>query len=792
MIPKQREAGNPAKSAGREGSTHQENSTDAAASNLGPLGGATVLWVPHLRVPGGEAIYEAKLHVALTDPFATYPDACIVPYTCSPARRLKGEHANEPTLKLAWALVDLDGPRKAFKGKPGGAPTEVQAEHDAWVVHTLELASAFRTPPVAWMTRNGIRLLWALVPGMVTQADYTPGYSALLDELERHGMTGIDRACADWTRLQRLPHGSELLVPPGGVPQIDLPATGASIVRCALGAVSGPVTDCTLFQMLEAADPEAIGAVLGDVAHVRCPWNDEHSNAGAPIDSSTAILADRQGKGMGVFVCQHGHCDGRGNGDLLAMLKLNPAAAAVLEHHDERNRELAAQLFGTPANDNAGDPPAVREADAAGPDTLLATWRFRTIYLPKGGVECCPENLDVAFEHHPEWKGVFGFDELANQIVVLRDGPVDGLPVGMRWTADDAHPVQRWFNRQLHIKPGVDILAAAVKNVAQRCCPFHPVRDYLNDCRARWDGVPRSLIDYLGEVPCVKPADESAEAKAEAAARAVAIDTYRRAACAAWLRSAVARVMRPGCKADCVLILEGSQGAGKSSAVLALAGEGFVYEVSSDDVRGKDFMQDMAGKWIGEIPEIDRLIASKDESTLKAMVSKLVDRYRPSFGRSSQDFPRQVVFAGTTNRRDYLRDVTGNRRYWPVVCGVQIDLQGIVRDRDAIWGQAVAEYDAGQPWWLANEIEVAAREQQAERVEQDVWEELISAWVLKQTGLFTVNEALDALPGTVGGADRHQGHKNRMGRVLRTLGFERGDGLKRAGVKGQYWRRPDV
>jgi predicted P-loop ATPase len=773
MSAKQHEAGNPAKSAGPEGTTDSNRSTDTGAINLGPLGDAMVLWIPHLRVKGENAIYETTLRAALTDPFANYPDACVVPYTCSPGRRLKGEHASEPSLQIAWALVDVDGPRKAFKGR--AIPGHAQAAHDAWVVETLNLASTFRTPPIAWVTPNGIRLLWALLPGSVTPADYTPRYAALLDELETHGMSGLDRGCVDWTRLQRLPHGAELVLPAGGVPTIQLPVTvGVSMLPASLGAMIGPVTECTLFRMVEAADPDAIGEVSPDVAPIRCPWDDEHSTAGRAIDSSTAILADRQGKRMGVFVCKHAHCADRSNGDLLDLLKLDAAAAAILAEHDRANSELANALLGAPANDNAESrPPAVREADASELDTQLATWRFRTILLPKGGVECCSENLDVAFEHHPEWKGVFGFDELANQVVVLRDGPVDGLQAGMRWTADDAHPVQRWFNRQLHIKPGVDILAAAIKSVAQRCSPFHPVRDYLNDCRARWDGNQRSLVAYLGT--------ESSP--------------YSEAACAAWLRSAVARVMRPGCKADCLLILEGEQGRFKSSAVRVLAGESFVYEVSSDDVRGKDFMQDMAGKWIGEIPEIDRLIASRDESTLKAMLSKQVDRYRPSFGRSSQDFPRQAVFAGTTNRQDYLRDATGNRRYWPLWCE-KIDLEGLLRDRDALWGQAVAEFESGDPWWLPETVEVAARVQQAARLEQDVWHDAVEAWVATQEDVFTSTEAIVGVDGHKVGdvgarrvGDIGQSERNRIARVLRALAFKHVS-TERGAVKGWYWRRP--
>jgi AAA domain-containing protein len=336
------------------GTDDVNSSTGPNSSNaLGPLGTATVMWAPRLQTEGGDPIYEAPLRALLTTALDAYPDACLVPYVCTPARRLKSEDAAAAT--LVWAPVDIDGPRKAYKGR--AVPDEVQAEHEAWTERTLTLAGTFRVPPVAWVTPNGIRLLWALVPASVTPAEYPARHAALLGELASLGITGIDPGCSDWTRLQRLPRGREIFVPPGGVSEIELPPAAPAAIRAApaLGTVSGPVTENTLFRMLEAKDPEAIGAELGDVAHVRCPWDNEHSNAGSPIDSSTVILADRQGKGMGVFVCKHAHCAHRGNVDVLAELRQDPAAARILEEHDTRNGRAAEALLGieTVANDNA-------------------------------------------------------------------------------------------------------------------------------------------------------------------------------------------------------------------------------------------------------------------------------------------------------------------------------------------------------------------------------------------------------------------------------------------------------
>src|SRR6185436_4380378 len=177
--------------------------------------------------------------------------------------------------------------------------------------------------------------------------------------------------------------------------------------------------------------------------------------------------------------------------------------------------------------------------------------------------------------------------------------------------------------------------------------------------------------------------------------------------------------------------LEGEQGWRKSTVLRALCpDQRWFYEAASRLVGGKDFMQDMAGKWLCEIPEVDQLISSRDESELKALLSRTSDNYRPSYARKSRDFPRQLVFAGTTNKGDYLRDPTGNRRYWGVACGVVRDA-AVCDDRDQLWAQALSEYEAGQPWWLAPDEDLLAREEQAARLEGDPWTDFMWEWLAK-------------------------------------------------------------
>lgn len=143
----------------------------------------------------------------------------------------------------------------------------------------------------------------------------------------------------------------------------------------------------------------------------------------------------------------------------------------------------------------------------------------------------------------------------------------------------------------------------------------------------------------------------------------------------------------------------------------------------------------------------------------------------PSYGRRSQDFPRQCVFAGTTNADAYLADETGNRRFWPVKVGA-IDLDALRRDRDQLWAEAVAAFKAGEKWWLDGETEKAAAEEQAERRIGDPWEQLIVGWANKQIGDVTTAAALEGAIGLDKGR-WSRADEMRVAAILRLHGWER-------------------
>jgi predicted P-loop ATPase len=202
---------------------------------------------------------------------------------------------------------------------------------------------------------------------------------------------------------------------------------------------------------------------------------------------------------------------------------------------------------------------------------------------------------------------------------------------------------------------------------------------------------------------------------------------YAQAVGPRWLISAVARIYRPGCKADCVLILEGPQGGRKSSALKMLAEPWFADRLS--DLGSKDAAMETRGVWIIEVAELDSM-SRTEVSTIKAFMSRTHDRFRPPYGKRLVDLARQCVFAGSINPEGgYLKDATGGRRFWPVACGT-IDLDALKSDRNQLWAEARERFRRGDPWWLeTRQLDELAAEQQAERYQGDAWEDIIAEWL---------------------------------------------------------------
>ncbi|HET7862985.1 MAG TPA: virulence-associated E family protein [Burkholderiaceae bacterium] len=223
-------------------------------------------------------------------------------------------------------------------------------------------------------------------------------------------------------------------------------------------------------------------------------------------------------------------------------------------------------------------------------------------------------------------------------------------------------------------------LEEAVLMVAKRHA-YHPVRQQLLALRGKWDGEKR-LATWIRR--CCREEDEHDEADP--------LQQYL-ARVGTWLVMALcARVLTPGCKFDYMVIFEGSQGVGKSTLARVLGGEHYA---DTGLVMGdKDSFQNLQGVTVYEMGELDALNRS-EITRIKQFISSQEDRFRASFDRRPKDYPRQVVFIGTTNEDHYLIDPTGNRRFWPVQVSRQIDLAWLQQHREQMFAEALVYLDAG-------------------------------------------------------------------------------------------------
>jgi len=231
-----------------------------------------------------------------------------------------------------------------------------------------------------------------------------------------------------------------------------------------------------------------------------------------------------------------------------------------------------------------------------------------------------------------------------------------------------------------------------------------------------------------------------------------------------WL-SLVARVYSPGCKLDNMVILEGTQGIGKSRMLSIVGGEW--YGESYESIQSKDFPLSLQGKMVIEISELDAF-SKVEANTIKKILSMGVDRFRPPYGRMTQSFPRSCVFVGTTNDDNYLKDPTGNRRFWPIRVD-EFKLDEIARDREQLFAEAVHRYKSGESWhevpWDAAKLEQDAR------VESDLWEEMVQEYIIGKDEVKSTDVLRDAIQLS---SDRWTAREyRRLGRIFRQLGWSR-------------------
>lgn len=413
-----------------------------------------------------------------------------------------------------------------------------------------------------------------------------------------------------------------------------------------------------------------------------------------------------------------------------------------------------------------GQPPP---PDDGVPDEDELGWRDEYIQgRTRGSVRECVPNVMLVLHRHAQWRGVLGFDEFSNRVVKRKPAPYDPPDlVGDDWTGIDDTRAAAWIARREGWVPAANMVAEAVEEVA-RSNPFHPVLDWLRTLKH--DGVPR-LDHWLSDLLMV---EDSA---------------YVRRVSRYYLIGMCARVLRPGCKFDTCLVLEGPQGKGKSTALSVLGGAW--YSDTELDLGHKDAMSSIHGKWLHEFGEMGSL-ARAESSRQKSFLSRQVDEFRPVYGRRNIRCPRQLAFAGSTNEWAWNKDPTGGRRFWPVEVTGQINVDGLRAIREQLFAEAFAAAQAGERYWPDPEEQRELFDpEQLSRETPDALLEMLSEWmgdpVMMTRGEFTLADAgIDGLKLDAKSLTRDI--QTRIGNALRKLGCERVE-RRNAAVRFVY-RRP--
>ena len=341
-----------------------------------------------------------------------------------------------------------------------------------------------------------------------------------------------------------------------------------------------------------------------------------------------------------------------------------------------------------------------------------ADWQSKLTYDKMGNIKNTLTNLLLIMQNDPQLKGVV-FNQLSDGMEIRDDiAPVPWKHPSKFWRDADDKQIISYIETRYGAFSNRNYDIAIGKVTDDRS--YHPIRDYLSSL-PEWDRTPRIetlLIDYLGAPD----------------------NRYVRAVTRKTLCAAVKRVLQPGIKFDTMLVLNGPQGVGKSTLIAKLGGEWFNDSLSLNDTKDKTAAEKLQGFWIMEIGELAGLRKAEVE-TLRSFLSRQNDIYRASFGKRATPHLRQCVFFGTTNEESgYLRDTTGNRRFWPVKTpgsGYKHSWQLTREEIDQIWAEALYYVNSGEKIYLDSDLDALAQEEQREAMQTDEREGLVREYLDK-------------------------------------------------------------
>lgn len=332
-------------------------------------------------------------------------------------------------------------------------------------------------------------------------------------------------------------------------------------------------------------------------------------------------------------------------------------------------------------------------------------WQNRLELDKAGNVKDTMSNICLILRYDTGLQGIV-YNQFKNMLDVTGSLPWPQVKPG--WSDTDLACAKLYFERTYGIWSPTKFKDAILAVTSSERL-YHPVKEYLGSLK--WDGIPRLdtlLIDYLG-----------------------AEDTpYVRAVTRKTLVAAVARIYRPGIKFDSILVLVGEQGMGKSTLFARLGKEWFSDSLSISDMKDKTAPEKLQGYWLLELSELNG-IKKMDVEVVKSFITRTDDKYRQAYGVNVESHPRSCIIVGTTNSDGgFLRDITGNRRFWPVrVTGHGKWHPWDLADIDQVWAEAIEYFNQGEELFLKGEIAAVAYTKQREAMETDDREGIVGEYL---------------------------------------------------------------
>lgn len=447
-----------------------------------------------------------------------------------------------------------------------------------------------------------------------------------------------------------------------------------------------------------------------------------------------------------------------------------PWSQAELEHkiRDAEERldwEYCPDVFTEPSRPVVVAPSApstrVRPVDGHTPK-----WTLEAVNMSGQRKKMPFDELIGYFRTSPDWAGRVQWNEFRRRVEIV-DPPIrmEDVESGGGLSDTDVSKVRFMLGANGHTASKLDIWEAL--NSVSRENSYHPVREWLSELPVLDPNGPGNLLSRLSSLVF-----GTTDPRCDAMLRK-------------FLIGAVRRILQPGVQLDTMLVLHGGQGVGKSRFIRQLFAPW--YRLNLPNIREKDSCDAIRGVWVVEVGELDQFLRH-DPQTAKDFLSRTVDAYRPPYERGTVEAPRQVVFIGTTNDDDFLKDATGDRRYWPIAVPGKINLEWLEANREAIWAEAYAAALTDEKHYFEGEEEADLERVRRPFQDLDPWTGTVEDWLRGKLEVRRTSDVFtQALHGDVGHMTKREA--NRIGAVLRRLGCTPQTRRVGAGTE-KYWEVP--